>query len=444
MVLQQNSTFTISGEEKPPYRPVKINCSWEGESQYHTVEVSGDGRWSQEIDVPAASFVKHTVTVTAEGRKELVFSNILIGEVWLCSGQSNMWFPLIDAFNGITEINGADNYPDIRLLDMRRLQSSQPVDTFPARWQVCSKQSVRNFSAIGYFFGKKLLQELNVPIGLINASWGATTAEVWAERNAVLNNPQIKDVALINDNTPILQYPEVPYQIGSAYNAMIHPLGKIPIAGVIWYQGEGNVKYPDTYPDLLSTLVTSWRRLWNVPAEQLPFYIAQICPYKESTANHAMRFAQLKASKQIPNSGVTCNDDIADLDDIHPKNKQDAGIRFACLALADKYRRTDFNSKKSPVFKSYTVNGNKMTVEFSFADEGLKTRDNAAPAMFEIAGANRVFFPASATIVGNKVELTSSSVANPSAARLGWNHINITNLTSSSGLPVCIFKTYEW
>jgi sialate O-acetylesterase len=130
------------------------------------------------------------------------------------------------------------------------------------------------------------------------------------------------------------------------------------------------------------------------------------------------------------------------LTDIHPKNKKDAGLRLAYLALADKYQRTDFNSKKSPVFKNYTISGNKLTVEFNYADDGLKTRDNAAPTRFEIAGANRVFYTANATRVGNKVELTSSSVPTPSAARLGWHHTNITNLTSNSGLPVCIFKTY--
>jgi sialate O-acetylesterase len=157
-----------------------------------------------------------------------------------------------------------------------------------------------------------------------------------------------------------------------------------------------------------------------------------------------MRFAQGKASEMIKNSGVTCNDDIADLNDIHPKNKQDVGLRLAYLALADKYRRTDFENKKSPVFNNYIIEGNKLTVEFKYAEEGLKTRNNLAPTMFEIAGANRIFYPANATIVGNKVELTSSSVVNPVAARLGWSYIHTTNLTSAFGLPVCVFKTYDW
>lgn len=449
MVLQQNSKFTISGTASSPNQPIRINCSWEGESQYHTIQVpaAASGRWSKQIDVPAGSFDKHAIIV--EGKNRLVFSNILIGEVWLCSGQSNMEFQLKEAHNWTTEINNSDN-DYIRLLNMKHTQSSHPVDEFTARWQVCSKYSAESFSAVGYFFGKALFQELNVPIGLINSSWGATTAEVWAEREAVVNNPDPKVVegALRNDSGPGLW--DIPYKIGSAYNAMIYPLKKIPIAGVIWYQGEGNMHYPDYYPNLLLTLVTSWRELWNVPEDQLPFYISQICPYKRVSnfptyyANPAMRFAQEKAAELIQNSGVTCNDDIADLNDIHPKNKQDVGLRLAYLALADKYRRTDFENKKCPVFNSYIIEGNKLTVEFKYAEEGLKTRNSVAPTMFEIAGTNRVFYPASATIIGNKVELTSSSVANPVAARLGWSYINTTNLTSAFGLPVCVFKTYDW
>ena len=446
MVLQQNSKFIISGKGTP-YQPIRINCSWEGTTQYYTFKVSANGSWSQQIAIPSGNFDKQTIIV--EGKEKVIFSDILIGEVWLCSGQSNMWYPLKDIENGPNEVKDAANYPNIRFLNMAQVQSNQPVDNYTARWQVCSPSSAEWFSGVGYFFGKKLLQELKVPIGLINASWGDTTAEVWAERNAVLSNPLVKEDALKNDERPRAD-PNSPYKIGSAYNAMIYPVRSIPVAGVIWYQGEANMDYLDYYPHLLSVLANSWRQLWNVTADNMPFYISQICPYKRefdyitNYANPATRFAQQKASTSIPNSGVICNDDIADLNDIHPKNKQDVGLRFAFLALADKYKKAEFANKKSPVFNKYTIQDGKILVEFKYPDEGLKTRDGAEPAMFEIAGADRVFYPASAVLNGNKVELVSPMVASPVAARLGWSYTKTTNLISKFGLPVSVFKTYDW
>lgn len=446
MVLQQNSKFVISGKGTP-YQPIRINCSWEGESQYYLFKVSANGSWSQQIDIPVGSFNKQTIII--EGKEKVTFSNLLIGEVWLCSGQSNMWYPLKDVEDGLNEIKDAANYPDIRFLNMAQAQSNQPIDKYTARWQICSPSSAEWFSAVGYFFGKRLLEELRVPIGLINASWGDTTAEVWAERNAVLSDPKVREDALQNDKKPRAD-PNSPYQIGSAYNAMIYPVRHIPVAGVLWYQGEANMDHLDYYPYLLSVLASSWRQLWNIPSDQMPFYISQICPYRRefnyltNYANSATRFAQLKASTLIPNSGIICNDDIADLNDIHPKNKKDVGIRFASLALADKYKKSGFINKKSPVFERHTVNDRKIIIEFKYADEGLKTRDGAEPTMFEISGPDRVFHPARAVISKNKVELLSPMVANPTAARLGWSYTKTTNLVSNFGLPVSVFKTYDW
>lgn len=446
MVIQQNSKFILSGKGTA-YQSIRINCSWEGKDVFHTIKVAANGKWSQQINIPEGSFTLHTITV--EGKEKKVFSNILIGEVWLCSGQSNMWYPLRMVENGQEDMLDAANYPNIRLLNMRQTQSATPVEEYQDRWQVCSTGSVEWFSAIGYHFGKKMLKELNVPIGLIDASWGDTTAEVWAERNAVLSNQEVRERALLNDKTPRAD-PNSPYKIGHAYNAMIYPLRNIPLAGVLWYQGESNMDYQDHYPSLLETLIESWRSLWRAEAKDMPFYIAQICPYKRefnfktNYANPSMRFTQQIASEKIANSGVICNDDIGNINDIHPLNKHDVGLRFAYLALANKYKVKSFDNKKTPVFERYTINGNQIEISFKYAEEGLKTRDGKSPTLFEIAGVDKIFYPAEAVIDGNKISLTSANVSDPIAARLGWSYTKTSNLISNFGLPVSVFKTYNW
>lgn len=446
MVIQQHSRFTLSGEGTA-YQPIRINCSWEAEDAFYIIKVSANGKWSQQINIPEGSFTPHTITV--EGKEKKVFSNILIGEVWLCSGQSNMWYPLRMVENGQKDMLDAVNYPNLRLLNMRQVQSATPVNEYEDRWQVCSTGSVEWFSAIGYHFGKKMLTELKVPIGLIDASWGDTTAEVWGERNAILSNDGVRERALVNDNTPRAN-PNSPHKIGHAYNAMIYPLRNIPLAGVLWYQGEANMDYQDYYPSLLSTLIESWRSLWRAEAKDMPFYIAQICPYKRefnfktNYANPSMRFTQQIASLKIENSGVICNDDIGDIKDIHPLNKHDVGLRFAYLALANKYRIESFENKKTPIFDSYLKKGNGIEISFRYANEGLKTRDGKSPSMFEVAGADKIFYPAEASIEGAKVTLSSPNVNNPIDARLGWSYTKSTNLVSKFGLPVSVFKTYDW
>ncbi len=443
MVLQQNSNFTISGIGTPD-QYVTIATSWEDLTP-EEVKVDQSGKWSKTIRTPAGSFTVQSIKVS--GKSSLTFNDILIGEVWLCSGQSNMWYPMKDALGGLDEMLKADASNGIRLLNVQQVQSDIPTNKLNATWQKCAAGSLEWFSAVGYYFAKHLRQTLQVPIGIINASWGDTTGEVWAERNAVLAQSSIRDAALLQDKQPRAD-PFSPYKIGSAYNAMIFPLHDIPVTGAIWYQGEANMDNPAYYPELLETLVQSWRTLWNKSAKDFSFYIAQICPYKRmydfktNYANPNMRFAQLQASTKIAHSGLISNDDIADLEDIHPKNKRDVGLRFAYLALADKYNRPE--GDRSPVFDRSTHDGSKMIIDFKFAEAGLKTRDGAPPTQFEIAGEDRQFYPAHGEILGNKVILSSSNVPSPTAARLGWSYTKVSNLVSSSGLPVSIFKTYTW
>lgn len=449
MVLQQNSNFTISGKSTPNGQ-IRVQCSWEAETVVHTTSVSANGLWSITVQTPTGSFDSRTISV--EGKQKNVFTNILVGEVWLCSGQSNMLFRVKDVDNAATELQSADNYPNIRLLNMNQVQSDSTTDLFSAKWAVCSQSTIPNFSAVGYFFGRKLFQDLNVPIGLINASWGDTTAEVWVDRNLVLNSTDetMKTAALVNDNTP-RSGATTPYKIGSAYNAMIYPVRNIPIAGAIWYQGESNEGTPYYYPSLLKTLVQGYRQIWNRTDAEFPFYLAQICPFNRLHnfptyyANPTMRYIQAQTSELIANSGIECNDDVANLTNIHPTNKQDVGLRLAWLALNKTYGKTEYENKMTSLFKEFSIDGNQVTITFKNVGTGLKTKDELAPTMFEIAGSDKVFYPATATISGtDKVILSSSSVANPVAARLGWSYIKTTNLVNSENLPVSVFKTYSW
>jgi len=449
MVLQQNKNFTISGKGAPR-ELIRVYCSWEPSNSYHTAVISSDSLWSTTIMTPMGSFDSRTILV--EGKNKMYFSNILVGEVWLCSGQSNMMFYVSNATNGASEVINADSYPNIRLLNMARVKSDNKINTFNSKWQICSKTTIPNFSAVAYFFGRKLYQDLNVPIGLINASWGDTTCEVWADRDSVLNctDPNVVSGATTNDNTPRVD-PSTPYKIGSAYNGMIYPLRNIPMAGAIWYQGESNVGHPYYYPGLLNVLVNSWRHLFNCSASAFPFYISQICPYTRKFAfptyyaNPTMRFIQMNASDLILNSGVESNDDIGDLTTIHPANKQDVGLRLAWLALNKTYGKTEYYNKLTPFFKEYSIYANQLRITFKNVGDGLKTIDGLPPTMFEIAGSNKVFYPANATISGiDKVILSNPNVTNPIAARLGWSYIKTTNLVSTENLPVSVFKTYNW
>ena len=449
MVLQQNSNFTISGKGTPNGQ-IKVQCSWEAVDKFYATTIANNGQWSIIVQTPAGSFDSRTISV--EGKQKIVFSNILVGEVWLCSGQSNMLFRVKDVENGATEVVNADSYPNIRLLNMNQVQSETLTDSFTAKWDVCSKSSIPNFSAVGYFFGRKLFQDLNIPIGLINASWGDTTGEVWVDRSLVLNSTDetMKTAALINDITP-RSTATTAYKIGSAYNAMIYPLRNIPIAGTIWYQGESNEGSPYYYPSLLKTLVQGYRQIWNKSDAEFPFYLAQICPFNRLHnfptyyANSSMRYIQAQASELIANSGIECNDDVANLTNIHPTNKQDVGLRLAWLALNKTYGKTVYNNKITSLYQSYVIEGNQITITFKNVGTSLKTKDALAPTMFEIAGVDKVFYPAVATISGtDKVILTSSSVTSPVAARLGWSYIKTTNLVNSENLPVSVFKTYSW
>ena len=441
MVLQQNSEFTITGKGTANEK-IRVQCGWENSDTFHTTEVESNGKWSISIQTPSATKTAYSIVV--QGKSKLTFESILIGEVWLCAGQSNMYWLLKDSENGEEEVNNA-TYPKIRLLNMTRTISDTPVDDITAEWKICTPDNARYFSAVGYFFGRKLFHEMDIPIGLIASNWGNTGAEVWTERNRLMAIPELAEEASRLDAK--VHSDGSPNKVGSTYNSMIYPLRTIPVAGAIWYQGENNQDKPYLYPLLLKTMVEGWREDWN---KEFPFYIAQICPYKRewnyltNYSNPAVRFMQARASEQIANCGIEVNDDLGDINNIHPTKKQDVGLRLAWLALGKTYGKNGFSSMRCPVYSNCELLGNQIKIHFKHADSGFKTSDSEPPSMFEVAGDDHQFYPAKATISGNTIVLSSPSVAKPIAARMGWSYVRITNLRAANGLPVSVFRTYEW
>lgn len=441
MMIQRNSVFPISGTGTPGGK-IKIVCSWEDDSSVHEIVISESGRWTENINTPEATGEKLKISIS--GIKTVVFDYIIAGDIWICCGQSNMYLPLKNAEFGAKEASLATN-KNIRLLSMKRVVSDKPEETFSSRWVICNPNDAAEFSAVGFFFGKTLSEETGVPIGLINASWGNTGIEVWIDRERVMKNKILADYARDKELKP--HGDGSPNICGSAYNAMIYPLSRYPVKGVIWYQGSNNQDQPYIYPDFFRTLAENWRSVWK---NEMPFYIAQICPYERvwdfptNYSNPAMRYMQAVSAESVPGCAVEVNDDVADIHDIHPKKKKEVGQRLAWMALEQTYGMESFSRLRCPLYDGAVAGDGKMTVSFRYAEGGLSTSDGMAPSGFELAGDDRVFYPAEAEIEGSSVVLHSPDVPEPVFVRLGWSYTRTTNLRSASGLPVGVFRNYDW
>lgn len=438
MVLQQNAEFKITGKGTPG-EPVRVTCSWEN-GKVHDVVADAESRWSATVQTPGATYTPQRISV--QGATYHPFTDILVGEVWICSGQSNMQMALSEAFDGANEVANS-THTGIRLLKMPHSQATSPTNDFTASWMPCIPANTTSFSAIGYYCARKIQSELNVPVGMISAAIGGTAIEIWMPKESVENDPEMKADALLR-STLDASVPRLP---GAAYNTMIYPLRNLPIAGVVWNHGTANQDNPNIYMKFLRTLVADWRKDHNA---QFPFYLSQICPYKRDKdfktfySNPLLRFNQAIMSEEIANSGLEVNDDVANINDIHPVWKKEVGERLAFLALGLHYGKSDFVTMRSPIYGSHQIEGSKLTVNFKYAPDGLVTNNGQAPTEFEICDADKVFHPATAVIVGSTVELTCPQVPTPVAARMGWSFKKVTNLRAANGLPVCVFRTYDW
>jgi len=438
MVLQQNTEINVWGWADAGEK-VTVNASWLTESA--SAITTSDGNWKATIKTPKAGGPYKMILA---GRDySITLENIMIGEVWVCSGQSNMEFTMRGlggwkVYNPeIRDEVAKGQFADVRLFTVQRDTSAVPLESCKGNWKIADTNSVNDFSATAWFYGSYLSKQLGVPVGLISSAWGGTPAEVWTPAESIKAEPDLGFYL----KRPNLN-PWGPGTPGVLYNAMIHPLLNYTVKGAIWYQGESNKMDARLYPSLMNTLITSWRRVWNVG--EFPFYFVQIAPfnYEETYAGALLREAQLKCLS-IPNTGMAVTLDVAgNVNDIHPKNKYDVGKRLALWALNKTYHKSDV-SFSGPVYKSLKLSGSKAIVEFNYTDNGLKLT-NATKTNFTIAGADRIFYPATVKIQGNTLVLSSSKVKQPLAARYAFSNTSEATLFNGLGLPASSFRTDNW
>lgn len=425
MVLQRNAEVIIWGWANPE-EEIKLIASWDNK-EYKAV-ANNKGQWEFKIITFQAG---GPYTINVKGNNEIVLKNILIGEVWICSGQSNMEMtPSWGIDNGDEEVKNATN-SKIRFFTVPKLTASTPQNNLSGNWVESTPETMKDFSAIGCFFAKRLQEELkDVPIGLISSNMGGTPAAVWMPEEVVTN-----DAILAESAKRFNEQEYEPRLPGRAYNAMIHPIVGFKIAGTIWYQGESNVG-STTYDKTLVALIGSWRKVWK---EDFPFYFVQIAPNKTGSNNFwnaIVRDAQRRVLKEVSNTGMVVISDVSDVKEIHPTNKVTVGIRLANLALANTYN-TNTDLVNSPLYKAIKIEDNKVIVSFDYAD-GLYFKGKTEQ-QFEIAGIDGVFYPASAEINDNEVWLESKKDITPVKVRFAWGNTFQSNLFNKANLPASCF-----
>ncbi len=479
MVLQREKPLIIWGWATPG-ETVTVQLG----SVTQTTTATASGEWKVTL---AAMDAGGPYTLTVSGSSTVKFDDVMIGEVWLCSGQSNMEFGLGNVDNAKAEIATA-YHPGLRLLMVENRWTPEPQTDMNGMWKVCTPETVaeggwNGFSAVGYFFGRELNEKLGVTVGLIDADWGGTRIESWTPPAGFAAVPALKDeyerVQLSDPQTALHQqrlaqtldqfndwvqsaraamtakqvvppppsYPDelrAPHDLQQAtalYNGMIYPLQPFPIRGAIWYQGEANESEGMRYAERMKALLAGWRTVWG--EGDFPFYFVQIAPfnYGDSPEKLAELWeAQTIAANTIPNAGMAVVNDIGNLRDIHPKNKSDVGHRLALLALKNTYAQKDLVAR-GPTFKSLVIEGDTLRIKFDNVGGGLASRDGQPLNWFEIIDANEGgFVKASARIDGDSVILSASDVKHPVALRFAWSDLAEPNLMNAEKLPAGAFR----
>ena len=427
MVLQQNAEVKIWGTANYGEK-LTVSGSWSEKS--YAVKADKEGNWSTNISTPKAG---GPYSLTISGSATIIFDNVMIGEVWLCTGQSNMGFTARSGLLNEEEEVAAANYPNIRLFKVQRAQADEPENDCIGQWVECSPETMKRFSSVGYFFGRELYEKLDVPIGLIESTWGGTSIELWTPKEVIFKDPVAHESAQIATRWKI-------ENVSTMFNAMIHPLIPYQIAGNIWYQGESNRYNISGYSHLMGLMINAWREAWE---KEFPFYFVQIAPYKynEPFTAALIREQQLQAMN-ISNTGMVVTTDVGNPEDVHPKNKQVVGHRLALWALANTYNFDDI-IYSGPIYKEMDIKNHKVELSFNYADEGLMAKGDAIEG-FELAGADQQFYPANASIKGDKIILSSKQVKDPVAVRFEFDNIAEPNLFNKAGLPASPFRTDKW
>lgn len=437
MVIQQKSTNTMRGTASPN-KTVTLQTSWD--KNVYTAKSNSKGEFEISFQTPIAG---GTHKIEVSDGEVLVLEEILIGDVWLCSGQSNMEMPVKGyrgqpAEHAQETIINADSKQPLRLFTVKRDYSTTPKSDFEGEWFYPDPKSVGDFSAAAYYFGDKVQRVTTIPVGLIHASWGASKIETWMDVETLR---QYKEIDLSVLNREKFEYPQGAPTL--LFNAMIKPLEGLSIKGVIWYQGEANNAAPDLYRQLFSSWAKQWRTFFK--QENMPIYFVEIAPFKASGKDETewalFREAQLKCMQDVPNTGMVTTNDIGNENFIHPPKKKEIGERLAFWALAKTYE-IDGIPFCGPIFKSYNLKNDKIEIIFDYGSDGLNP-ENAEVIGFEIAGKDGAFIPAKAKIINgtNRVEVWHDSIPHPAEIRYCFRNFMEGNLTGNTGIPAAGFRT---
>lgn len=479
LVLQRERQAAIWGTAEPD---ATVSVSFKGNTVTATADAKGN--WHVQINTGKADAAGGTLTITS-GSERVEIKDVLVGEVWLASGQSNMVFPM-RSVSGYEDLIAKSNHPQIRMFNAPQVTAVEPQRDIAGEWTLCTPQTVPGYSAVAFFFARKLYLELGIPVGVIKTAWGGKPVEVFTSREALSTLPETKKLVddLLQDDAsydpakaqafykrrlerqktqpsdkqqrkpdkrsaPPKRPLDMEGRPGVLFNSMIHPFVGYTMRGAIWYQGEANAK-PGAVPyDVtLPLMIRDWRTRWN---DEFSFYFVQLANFRKPSTEPGtpddwalLQDRMRRVLDTTPKTGMAIINDVGDADNIHPKNKQDPGERLARWALAKDYGRDMVYS--GPLFKASKVEGSAIRVSFDQSGTGLKARDNGPLKRFEVAGNDRVWHWAEAKIDGRDSVLVScAEVKSPVAVRYAWaSNPEGANLVNSEGLPASIFRTDDW
>lgn len=431
MVIQQGERIPVWGWADPGVR-VTVQLG----NRKRSTRADDQGNWR--VVLPPFRTGGPRMQLVVSGDNTVTINDVLVGEVWVCSGQSNMQWT-VQASSDSDSIIAAADYPNIRMFTVRRETAEEPQVDCEGSWVVCSPDTVAGLSAVGFHFARELYHDLDVPIGMIHTSWGGTPVEAWTTIETLQSDPLYEQIIDRAEKEMI----RVEYRAAHLYNAMIAPLIPYRIKGAIWYQGEANVAHAWQYRELFPAMIGDWRREWG--EGDFPFYFVQLAPFRYQRRDPRecaeLRDAQVGALS-LPNTGMAVLMDIGNPGNIHPRNKHDVGRRLALWALAKDYGRDIVYS--GPLYESMEVEGNRIRVSFSHTGSGLKTSDGEAPSHFQIAGIDRKFVEAEARLEGDSMVVWAEGVSAPVAVRYAWRDDAEPNLFNAEGLPASPFRTDGW
>ncbi|MEG0993699.1 MAG: sialate O-acetylesterase [Bacteroidales bacterium] len=436
MVLQQRENIKIWGKGTPG-KKVRIKNTWDRTTRQTVADK--DGNWSLFLSTPQAG---GPYSLEISDGQSVFLEDIMIGEVWFCSGQSNMEMP-VKGFRGQPvesaqeTIISANERAPLRLFNVKRAYATTPKEDVEGDWQKCTPGNVASFSATAYFFGNLLQKALNVPVGLIHSSWSASKIEAWMSKESLERFPEIK---IDFDTDTEIKQPNITPTL--LYNGMVKPFDGFKVKGIIWYQGESNSSNPDLYSRLFSVWVEQNRSFFQ--SDSLPVYFTEIAPYQSNDKNGInlplFRASQLKSMREIPFTGMAFTQDVGSELFIHSPYKRQVGERLAYWALAKTYGKEGFGYA-GPVLGGYQLKEDKIELKFDFAENGLNP-ENAEIIGFEIAGDDGIFYPANARIINgsSRVSIWNDSIQSPRQLRYAFRNYTVSNLTNGYGLPAAGFQ----